>query len=127
MVVVPFAKVCIYNVMRPLCEACKRKFSAVNYRKNDVTHYRKRCDSCIRKNKRKKPAEPKWTKAGYKKKLICDRCKFRAKSAKQTLVYHRDGDLSNCSLNNLTTICLNCSVEIMMLDLPWALGDLIED
>jgi len=113
--------------MRPVCEACKRNYAAVNYKKQDRVHYRKRCDSCIRKNKKKKPAKPRWTSTGYKKKLICDRCKFRAKSAKQTLVYHLDGNLNNCNLNNLTTICLNCSVELMILELPWAVGDLQED
>jgi hypothetical protein len=42
-------------------------------------------------------------------------------------VYHMDGDLNNCNLNNLKTICLNCSVEVMRLDLPWKVGDLDED
>jgi len=112
---------------RPVCEACKKRPAAVNCRHNDKTYYRKRCDSCIRSKRNAKPPVPRWRGKGYKKKLICDRCGFRAKSAKQTLVYHQDGDLNNCNLNNLKTVCLNCSVEVMMLDLPWKVGDLTED
>ena len=112
---------------RPLCEACNTRLAAINCNYNNKTYYRKRCDHCIRKNRKKKPAVPRWKKLGYKKKLICDRCGFRAKHSAQTFVYHLDGDLNNCNLNNLKTICLNCSVEVMKLDLPWKVGDLTED
>ena len=57
----------------------------------------------------------------------CDRCGFRAKHSAQILVYHADGNLNNNSLNNLKSICLNCTVEIKRLDLPWRRGDLEED
>lgn len=50
-----------------------------------------------------------------------------AKVSAQTLVYHIDGDLNNCDLRNLKTICLNCSVAIVRLDLPWRPGDLEPD
>ena len=112
---------------RPICEACKRNYAAVNYNKNSKTYYRKRCDNCIRKNRKIKSAVPRWQKQGYKKKLVCDRCNFRAKYNAQTLVYHMDGNLNNCNLNNLKTVCLNCSVEVMRLGMPWAIGDLTED
>ena len=112
---------------RPLCNACKRNLAAVNYIKEDITHYRTRCDSCIRKNRKSKPAQPRWESKGYKKKMICDRCGFRAKSIAQILVYHLDGNMNNSELNNLKSVCLNCSVEVTKLDLPWAVGDLSED
>lgn len=112
---------------RPLCESCKKRFAAVNCYHNGKVYYRKRCDNCIRKGRNRKPPTPRWQKLGYKKKLICDRCGFRAKHSAQTFVYHIDGDLNNCNLNNLKTVCLNCSVEIDRLELPWKVGDLTED
>jgi len=112
---------------RPICKACNHRYAAVNYVKKGTTFYRTKCDSCIRKNRKVKPAIPKWAKSGYQKKSVCERCGFRAKSNQQTLVYHLDGNLNNCALNNLRTICLNCSVEVMQLDLPWKVGDLEED
>jgi len=112
---------------RPLCEACNRNLAAVNYIKEDIVHYRTRCDSCIRKKRNKKSTKPRWTLQGYKKKLVCDRCSFRAMSNQQMLVYHLDGNLNNCGLNNLKTVCLNCSIEVIKLELPWKVGDLEED
>lgn len=112
---------------RPLCEACNRNLAAVNYIKEDVTHYRTRCDSCIRKKRNRKPTQPRWQTKGYTKKMICDRCGFRAKSKAQILVYHLDGNLNNSELSNLKSVCLNCSVEVVRLELPWMVGDLAED
>ena len=112
---------------RPLCEACKRNLAAVNYIKENITHYRTRCDSCIRKGRKKKPVKPRWASNGYKKKTVCDRCGFRAKSLAQILVYHLDGNLNNCDLSNLKSVCLNCTVEVVRLELPWKVGDLTED
>jgi len=112
---------------RPLCKACNRNLAAVNYIKKEVVHYRTRCDSCIRKNRHEKVATPRWVLSGYQKKMICDRCGFRAKSGGQILVYHLDGNLSNSNLLNLKSVCLNCSVEVIRLDLPWKVGDLSED
>src|SRR6056300_893988 len=97
---------------RPLCEACNKRFAAVNRHVKDKIYYRKKCDHCIRKNRNKKPAFPRWAGAGYQQKMLCDRCKFRARSLKQTVVYHLDRNLNNCNLNNLRTVCLNCSVEV---------------
>lgn len=64
---------------------------------------------------------------GYQKKLICDRCGFRAKSGAQILVYHLDGNLNNYDISNLKSVCLNCSIEVIKLELPWMVGDLVED
>ena len=110
-----------------MCKACGKNLAAINCYKNERVYYRSRCDGCIRKGRKQKPAVPRWQKAGYKKKLVCDRCGFRAKSSAQTLVYHIDGNLNNTELNNLKSVCLNCSIEVNRLDLPWKRGDLEED
>ena len=124
----PFAKVLLNICMtRPVCKVCNQRYAAVNYRKENITHYRSKCDSCARKHRKIKPAIPKWKTAGYSKKLVCDRCSFRARYSAQTLVYHLDGNLKNCNLNNLKSVCLNCSIEVIKLDLPWQVGDLSED
>ena len=112
---------------RPICNACNRQMVAVNYIKENITHYRTRCDSCIRRKRKKKLKEPRWRSSGFKKSLQCDRCNFVAKSGAQILVYHMDGNLNNVHLTNLRNVCLNCSVEITRLDLPWRVGDLVED
>lgn len=112
---------------RPICKACGKRLAAINCHKNDRVYYRSRCDVCIRKGRKQKPATPRWQSAGYKKKLVCDRCNFRAKSAAQILVYHMDGNLNNSDIKNLKSVCLNCTVEITRLDLPWRRGDLEED
>jgi hypothetical protein len=118
-------KVCFINIdMRPLCTVCKKNFSAVNGYHNSKIYYRSRCNACIRRGKKLKPQKPRWQLSGYKKKAACDRCGFKARHASQLLVYHVDGDLNNCELRNLKTICLNCIAEITRLDLPWRPGDL---
>ena len=112
---------------RPLCQVCKARPRAIAYHKYDRVYYRTRCDACIRKGRKQKPAVPRWQSAGYKKKMVCDRCGFRAKSSAQMLVYHIDGNLNNPEIRNLKSICLNCSIEITREDLPWKRGDLEED
>jgi hypothetical protein len=113
--------------MRPKCTACNQRLCAVNYVRETIKHYRSRCDSCIKKGRRIKLPEPRWRSAGYKKKIICDRCGFRAKYTAQLLVYHVDGNLNNNTLRNLKTICQNCVVEIKRSDLTWQVGDLEPD
>jgi hypothetical protein len=113
--------------MRPLCSVCNSNFRAVAYHKYDRVYYRSRCDSCIRKGKKLKKVQPRWVRAGYQKKKQCDRCRFIARHTSQLLVYHVDGNLNNNELRNLKTICLNCSVEITKMDLPWKRGDLEPD
>ena len=72
-------------------------------------------------------AKARWQQAGYKKKAACDRCGFRARHHTQLMVYHVNGDLNDCDYRNLKTVCLNCSVELTRLDLPWRRGDLEPD
>lgn len=113
--------------MRPLCKVCNRNFAAVNGYHNGKRYYRSQCNSCIRKGKRLPLAKARWQQAGYKKKAACDRCGFRARHHTQLMVYHVNGDLNDCDYRNLKTVCLNCSVELTRLDLPWRRGDLEPD
>jgi hypothetical protein len=112
---------------RPICPACNQRPCAVNYQRDNVTHYRSRCGYCISKQRKIKPAKPRWELAGYKKKPTCDRCGFKAKYAAQLIVFHIDGNLNNSGLRNLKTVCLNCVVDVKRADLPWRLGDLEVD
>ena len=110
-----------------MCNVCNQRMVAVNYRKDDVVHYRSRCDRCIKQKKKIRLPESLWKKAGYKKKPTCDRCGFKPRVASQTLVYHTDGNMNNVALNNLRTVCLNCSVEVKRSDVTWRRGDLEPD
>jgi len=112
---------------RPLCPACQQHFCAVNYHNHTGVHYRSRCEHCIKKNRRIKPAVPRWQSKGYKKKPTCDRCGFRAKYSAQLLVYHVDGNLNNNGIRNLKTVCQNCVIDVAKSDLPWRPGDLEPD
>lgn len=113
--------------MRPICLACNQRPRAIAYHREDGIQYRRMCEYCIKRGKRIKTPEPRWRTAGYKKKLTCDRCGFKAKFAAQLLVYHVDGNLHNTVLRNLKTICQNCVVDITKSDLPWRSGDLEPD
>ena len=112
---------------RPQCPSCKQRLCAVNYITEGVRHYRSRCEYCIKRGRRVKPADPRWSLLGYKKKTLCDRCGFRSKYSAQLLVYHMDGNLNNSNLRNLKTVCQNCAIEIKKLDQPWRPGDLEPD
>ena len=114
-------------VMRPVCEVCNSRPKAIAYHKYNRTYYRSKCNFCIRRNKKLKPATPKWQIAGYKKKPTCDRCGFKARHHSQLAVYHINGDLNDCATLNLKTICLNCIVEVVRLELPWRAGDISPD
>lgn len=113
--------------MRPLCSVCQRNSVAINRYYKGKVYYRSKCNSCIRRKRKLPPQIPRWKEKGYTKKPTCDRCGFRARYSAQLLVYHVDGNLNNCSIRNLKTICLNCVVAIPRLDLPWQPGDLEPD
>jgi hypothetical protein len=116
-----------YRMNRPVCPVCQQRPCAVNYCRDDVTHYRSRCENCIRKNKGLPKREPGWQAAGYKKKIVCDRCGFRARYSAQMLVYHMDGRLTNTEVRNLKSVCKNCEVELAKSELPWRQGGLEPD
>jgi hypothetical protein len=105
---------------RPICKSCSQRHVGINYKRNGKTYYRSKCDSCIREAKKNKPAVPNWARGGYKKKMECDLCHFKARWGKQIIVYYVDGDLKSTQLNNLKSICLNCAVVVEKQDMPWA-------
>ena len=113
--------------MRPLCEVCNANARAVAYHKYGRVYYRSKCSSCIAKNRRKKKPIPRWQTSGYKKKPACDRCGFKARHHSQLLVLHVDGDLNNCELRNLRTVCLNCVADLKHLKSISRPGDLQPD
>ena len=113
--------------MRPICSACNQRLCAVNYRKGDSIHYRSRCETCIKKNKKAKPPQPRWQLNGYRKKAACDVCGFRAKFLSQLLVYHIDSNLHNADASNLRTVCLNCVEQVRRNNVTWRRGDLEPD
>jgi hypothetical protein len=113
--------------IRPLCQSCFKSPAAINYIKGDDYHFRTRCDSCIRKNKKLKPRQPEWVLSGYKKKPQCEKCGFHADYTEQLSVYHIDGNLKNTNLINLKTVCTNCQIAISKQGLGWKQGDLIPD
>ena len=106
---------------RPICKQCKVKPAGVNYIRNNKTYYRSKCDSCLRLDKKKKVPKPKWSLDGYKKKMVCDKCHFKARWAKQIMIFYADGDMNNTKGNNLKSICLNCTIEIEKQDIPWSM------
>jgi len=116
-----------HMIKRPICKKCNQNFCAINYKRNDVTHYRSICDECGRKKNKLKPHKPNWTKSNYRKKTTCDLCGFISLYQTQMLVFHIDGNLTNISLNNLRTICLNCVEVVKKKNVLWKRGDLQVD
>lgn len=112
---------------RPFCKACNRQPAAVNYYRNNVPHYRSRCAACIRLRKKERPSEPKWKINGYKKKPACDLCGFRSKYSSQIVVCHVDGNMNNCELYNLRSICLCCVEVVKRRTTIWHIGAIEAD
>lgn len=110
--------------MRTLCKTCDCRPVAINYRKDGVTHYRSQCDHCSRTAKE---GIPPWFRAGYRLKSKCDKCGFTSKHVEQFNVFHVDGNLKNCRLNNLKTVCANCQRLLHTLQIPWRQGALVAD
>lgn len=113
--------------MRKLCPKCNQRPVAVNYIRDNITHYRSKCDACLRKEKSLGPILPGWVRAGYKKKSQCEKCGFKAKLPEQLGVFYVDGNLKNNNWLNLKTICLNCQQEVIKSRLNWAPAPLIAD
>ncbi len=97
---------------------------AINYIKDEKIHYRSTCDHCARVAK---TGTAKWERAGYRKKLRCDRCGFSSPHHQQFDVFHIDGNLNNCRYNNLKTVCANCHRILRSLPINWKPGDLKPD
>ena len=106
--------------MRPICSVCNQNVVAINYTSNNKVRYRKLCNSCSKKGKKVKSSIPAWFKAGYRKKIICDKCGYRAKfPEKQMSVYYIDGNLRNNATVNLRSVCLNCRIELTYSTTTW--------
>ena len=112
---------------RPICKKCNKNYSAINYKKDGITHYRSVCDECGSKKAKNKNRVANWEKSGYKKKTVCDSCGFRSLYPSQMTIFHIDGNLKNISLSNLRTICLNCVEVVKRKELTWKRGDLTID
>ena len=113
--------------MRPICKSCGKNHAAVNYKRNEVTHYRSICDECGRKKNKLNPRKPNGQKSGYAKKATCDLCGFKSLFPTQTTVFHVDGNLENIALTNLRTVCLNCIEVVKRKEITWRRGDLEVD
>jgi len=114
-------------MIRPICNTCGKNHRAVNYIREGKTHYRSMCDECGRKKNKLKPRTARWKNAGYKKKTACDLCGFKSLFTSQITVFHIDGDLDNCKMTNLRSICLNCVEVVKKKDVTWKRGDLEVD
>jgi superfamily II helicase len=110
--------------MRPLCK-CGIRPRAVNYKKQGQIFYRSLCEICMSRGLY--AGIPRWHRAGYKMKSVCDRCGYRSEVQDIFRVYHVDGDLNNCRFSNLKTVCANCRVLLSREKSGWRQGDLIAD
>jgi len=110
---------------RPLCESCRDYPAAINYYKDGNVYYRKKCSVCIRNPKKRIP--PYWKRSGYKPKEFCEKCGYKSRHAEQFNVFHIDGDLTNCKIKNLKTVCANCQRILHKENIRWRQGDLIPD
>jgi len=103
-----------------MCGSCGIRPAAINYKdKSGKRHYRLRCDACDRTKRKLAPKPTTWQKAGYKKKMVCEICEFKAKYAEQMIVVYVDGNLKNGNWNNLKTVCSNCHISIMKTGTRW--------
>jgi len=115
------------SMTRPLCAACRGNPVAINYRSGDKIRYRRVCSACARKGKRGKAPALAWQRAGYTKKLVCERCNFKCKNPAQMFVYYLDGNLKNNDWLNLKTVCANCSIDINSSKSGWKQSPLTPD
>lgn len=113
--------------MRPFCKVCNKNPRAPAYYRNGKRYFRARCNACITANKKLKKLKPRWELKNYKKKTTCDMCNFRAQFPSQITVWHIDGNLNNCELINLRSICLNCVEVVKRKQTVWKVGDLEVD
>ena len=114
---------------RPWCPECNTRPCAPNYYRNGIRYWRKMCSHCIEKSKTLdfSKKEPRWKSRGYSKKQQCDVCGFRAKYSSQITVWHTDGNLNNCDLINLKSICLNCIEVVKRRNTTWKIGEIEVD
>lgn len=110
--------------MRPLC-VCGIRPRAVNYIKDGRTYYRKLCEVCMKNGVYH--GIPRWQRAGYRLKGVCDKCGFKSQYNEIFNVFHVDGNLNNCRVSNLKTVCANCQRILHKEGIVWKQGDLVPD
>jgi hypothetical protein len=110
--------------MRPLCK-CGARPRAINYKKNNKIYYRSLCEVCLHGGLFSKI--PRWVRAGYKLRPLCEKCGFISPHKEVFKVFHIDGNLDNCRPSNLKTICCNCAQVLGKEGVTWKQGDLIAD
>ena len=113
--------------LRPLCQECKSKPAAYNYRRGDKVYYRKKCDSCIRKSQSSTITTPAWQRACYQINSDCEMCGFTAQHPYQLDVHYVDGNMTNNNPTNLKTVCANCNRLLHVKKQGWRQGDLVAD
>jgi len=113
--------------IRPLCKVCGRNPRAAAYYRNNKRYFRSRCSLCIKKDRQVPATVPRWKSRGYVKKMQCDMCGFRSKYSSQITVWHIDGNLNNCELINLRSVCLNCIEIIKRRNTTWRVGEIEVD
>ena len=111
--------------MRPLC-ICGLRPAAINYKKNNQTYYRKKCEICLN-HSGTGIGIPKWRLGGYVKKNKCEKCGFCSLHEEQFNVYYMDGNMDNYKHNNLKTVCANCQRILHKEGVKWKQGDLLPD
>ena len=111
--------------MRPLCKACAQRPRAINYYKDNRAYYRTLCEICLSHGAT--AHIPRWQRAGYKPKPVCEKCGYRSQHTEVFRVFHIDENLNNCRPANLKTVCLNCAVVLGKEGITWRQGDLIAD
>jgi len=97
---------------RPFCKC--GNLTAINYKKNGKTYYRKKCHACAQLAKQPKAN---WEISGYIKQVSCDKCGFRSKLADQISVIKVG--------MKFKSVCLNCEADIKVNG--WKTGDLMPD
>ena len=117
----------INSKMRPICKVCNKNLRAPAYYRNGKRYFRARCSACIATNKQLTKPKPRWEEKGYKKKNNCDLCGYRSQYSSQITVWHIDGNLNNCELINLRSVCLNCVEVVKRKQTTWKVGGLEVD
>ena len=88
--------------MRPLCKTCVHRPRAINYYKQGRAYYRTLCEICLSHGAG--AHIPRWQRAGYKPKPVCDKCGYRSQHIEVFRVFHVDENLNNCRPGNLKTV-----------------------
>ena len=104
---------------------CGLRPRAINYKKQGKIYYRSLCEICMSNGLYH--GIPRWSRAGYKMKLQCDKCGFKSQHHEVFKVFHVDGNLNNSRPANLKTVCANCAQILGKEGIVWRQGDLVAD